>query len=503
MAWSTSTDNPKLLRTLAPYAALLRVIESEAKTFSDRSDTIIARHSSYGALDSVEQVESTVDSARTAFRQVATTIIDQCRRIILDQDLVVSKLPVAPTAGFTEVITALQTAMGAIDYGKDIAVSGLDESLAFDGGTSDVNIASFPLATTQAGRINMRLFLTTYLDGVSQPSNAVLAMGLNAGRLTQSTKDSETFVVSLAADSETGGRPAGQELFSIYSKNTGQLYDGGYPSSGSLTNIGTAHQAGEAFTPSNALLPTFTVADTPDGWTVESGTPGTQFSEDDTNTFRGASTIAIGSNVTFELTKSIPSASIVRGGLYLLYWWERAGAQGAPVPVISDPAVSGSEGLGTAIETKVYAATGTDAQQAYSTGTKWRLRYSVYRARATQPATSYTLRLASAGTNAACSITSIGLAPISYYGGLGYLLIPGDSDPLLGSRWEIGVTSTVGASGAPDAVQYYGGINDFFVKALGVQPYYTQTFTNPDDNPVYDQIFYPDSDSGEDLDTVP
>lgn len=498
MSFWSSTETTKLLRTLAIYADALKRIETEASNLNVRYTTAQQRHTAYGAKDSVEDVEPTFLAARAGYRSTATTLIDQCRRIILDKDLVVAKLALPLESGFSTVIAKLISEMGAIDYAVPVTINGLEEDLAYTNDNTTLSVSN-PTTADAAGRTGLRLLTTLALDGVTAPTNDVVALPTNAGKITQTVKKSETFTVEVTADSELGGRPAGQELFQIFSTNRGQQYDGGVANSGTVNNVATAHQLGEAFTPSNALIPTFTVTDTPDGWTVDGGTAGTQFSEDDTNTFRGGSSIAIGSNVTFQLSKQIPSASIVRKGIYALYWWEYASAQGAPTPEFFDASVSSSQGFGDPIETKVYAATGAAATQAYSNGAAWRLRWKLYLAQDVQPLSSYTLRIASTGTNTACSISSVGIAQMQYYGGVGYLLIPGDTDPLVGTQWSTSLTKSDFDSNVND--YYIGEWARFFVKALGVQPICLEDWD--EDNPPYDQILNEAAAGAEDLDAVP
>lgn len=489
MAW-TSTDTLKLLRTLAPYASQLEAIDADAKLLTDRVGTIVGRHSAYGALDSVESIESAIVGARAGYRQTAAALINQCRSIIQDRDLVVSKLPIPIDSGYTAIVQALVPAMGSIDYAKDVTVTGAGTtigSLTFDG-----VVGSASYANTSTGRQSLTPLFTFLQDGVNAPNSGSVAVPSNVKKVSQSMQEDETFTIEVALDAQTGGRLAGQEILRIYSANQGQAYNGRPPSSGSLNNLVTAHASGEALTPVAGMFPLFT-SDVPAGWTVVSGTAGTHFSEDNVNTFRGASSLEIAADATFKLTKEIPAASLVRDQLYFLYYWYKTddtNSDGSPLVSI-DPTNASLE----------VAGSGIDITPSDDTSGEWKIGCKLYRALQVQPNPITKIQIVGDGSNNYCSIASIGLAPVFYYGGIGMTFVPGANDPLAGTRYQLRIESAPETYTDTPHTYRAGGWARFFNKALNIPVQVTATHLSTD-NPAYDQVLYEDVRDGEDLDAV-
>lgn len=505
MAW-TSTDTLNLLRTLAPYANQLERIDEDAKKLRERMAVIIARHSAYGALDSVESVESSTDLALDGYRAAARAITEQCRRIIQDRDLVVSKLPIPIDSGYTDIVRALVPAMGNIDLGYDLSIRGLGTTAGFDGDsilgagpTIDAELefrtigAIYP-GTSDTERQSLTPVFTLFQDGVSAPTSGSISVKTNVGRASQSMIEDETFTIEVTQDAQSGGRLPGQELLRIYSNNQGSGYDGLPGGSGSVNNLVTAHVAGEALTSVASLFPAF-VSDVPNGWTVVTGTAGTSFSEDDTNLFRGASSLAVPADATFELTRDVAAASIVRNQLYFLYWWYKssvAAVDGPPVVEVHPTDAS----LTPLSPTGVLTPSG-------NTAGRWRLGVKLYQALEVQPAAITKLRIVGDGSNEACSLASVGLTPVAYYGGLGYAFIPGAFDPLAGSRYQLSSEALVHTY--VDGANTYtaGGWVRFFNKGLGIPIQIVPPAAFDETvNPPYDQVLYSNVVAGEDLDTV-
>lgn len=500
----TETEQYALLRTLAPYANALEILRDTATTLANREQAIIQRHSTYGLTDTAETVESTIASVRASIQGACQELVTQCRAVLTDRSLVVPNLPVPPTAGFNEVAAALVFAFENIDNTITASVTNdLGELISTRyqiGSPPGPMSCSVPVSLPTAVEDGTRAILFVLTDAVTPPSNTVIALRTNLGQVSQAFKiPGEEFVIALTDDSQSGGLPAGQERYRIYSKNTGSTYSGLGVSSGNITNVGTAHTNGEGLVAASSLTPLFE-DDVPAGWTVVGGTAGTSFEEDTSNTFRGASTLGIPANQTFELTKTIPAAALTRGRYYALYWWERAAAQGAVEPVISDVGVSSSQGLGTAVFTRTYGASTGNLD--YAEGAKWRLRWKIYLAQETQPVSELTIRVKSTGTNTAASLATIGVAPIDYYGGVGYLLVPGDDDPLIGTQFNMTVEAETEVYDSDPLYYIQGRWSQFFAEALGIQ-LITDADNAVSDDPGYDQLLGPPVSDAEDLDTVP
>lgn len=500
----TETEQYALMRTLAPYANALEILRDTATTLANREQTIIQRHATYGLTDTAETVESTLDSVRASIQGACQELVTQCRAVITDKSLVIPNLPVPPTAGFNEVAAALVAVLENADDTITATVTNDEGELVSTryqiGPSAGPMSCSVPVSLPTAVEDGTRVILFVLTDAVTPPSNTVIAIRTNVGQISQAFKiPGEEFVIALTGDSESGGLPPGQERYRIYSKNTGSTYSGLGVSSGDVTNVTTAHTNGEALVSASSLTPLFE-DDVPAGWTVAGGTAGTSFEEDTTHTFRGASTLGIPANQTFELTKTIPAAALTRGRYYALYWWERAAAQGAVEPVISDVGVSSSQGLGTAVFTRTYGASASNLH--YGQGAKWRLRWKIYLAQETQPATELTIRVKSTGTNTAASLATIGIAPIDYYGGVGYLLVPGDNNPLIGTQFNMRAEAEVEIYDTDPFYFFHGRWSQFFTEALGIQ-LITDGDNAVSDDPEYDQMLGPPASDAEDLDSVP
>jgi hypothetical protein len=492
MAW-TSTDTLNLLRTLAPYVNQLEAIDADAKTLTDRVATIVGRHSAYGALDSVESVEATVVEARRNYKATADALIGQCQRIITDRDLVVSKLPIPIDSSLTAIVQALVPAMGAIDFAKAVTVTGVGDTQSTVSFDTAVGLAQY--ANTATARQGLTTLFTFLQDGVNAPRSGVTPVPTNVKKFSQSMQEDETFTIEVALDAQSGGRLSGQELLRIYSNNQGSPYNGRPGSSGSLANLVTSHVSGETLTPVAGMFPTFT-GNVPDGWTVVTGTPGTHFEENTSDTFRGASSLYIAADATFQLTKDIAAASLVRDQLYFLYYWY-LGIHDTTV-VDGSPQVSI---LGTNASLEVAAGSGIDITPTEAGGGEWQLGCKLYRATQVQPNPITKIQIVGDGSNEECCIASVGLAPVFYYGGLGMCFIPGVNDPLAGVRFQLQIESEPETYTDSPHTYRAGGWARFFNKALNIPVEVTPAYLTSQ-NPPYDQVLYGDVRDGEDLDTI-
>lgn len=169
---------------------------------------------------------------------------------------------------------------------------------------SSVSLSAIAAKGTNAG--NGLLFVYTKLDGYSAPSSSVAANPDYNGRLTE-VSVTGLITVSCTADRNTGST-LGAEQWSVTGIAAVSYASVSTEGAGGPSSFTSATVSGYIANPG---FESFSVSNSPNNWTVESGTTGTNIFENSVTYHRGAKSLRVvgDGSTTIELTQS-PSASL-------------------------------------------------------------------------------------------------------------------------------------------------------------------------------------------------
>lgn len=167
-----------------------------------------------------------------------------------------------------------------------------------------------------------QVVVTKMLDGVTPPlNNGALSSPQYAGLNSQLAVASETMTLTCTVDSEAGASE-GSEQFNWIGGVPGQgAFDWRSEGSGNGPQLQVSNGRGLI---QNGEMETFTVTNTPDSWTVVTGTPGTHLLKDASVFKRGLSSLAFkgdGALASIKL-KQIPGTLTPRRGYFVGLWIE-------------------------------------------------------------------------------------------------------------------------------------------------------------------------------------
>ena len=353
-----------------------------------------------------------------------------------DNDTVLKQLGVS-SADVNEILSVLVARMQ--DDGQSVVQSDVDVGTPTASGS---NIGGGVIVATDI------------LDGATSPGTVngtlIPANSIYKGKTTEIFADQE-FRFRVVADAFQDGLPEGDADISWHggpAEEPNGLGDGG---SGFVGTLKPIHASTNLYV-SNADFENFT-GDTPDDWTIDTGTPGTNVSST-TNASHGDSALLLsggGGATSIELSQSINKDTVVANKMY-----------GLTVKLHRD--IGGSGGNLTV----QFAGTG------YTPGSTEKIvkivstlpaTYSLYHCFVTMPSIIpddfRIVVLWNGGTPAGnIFVDDIGLGPVNYGGGIGVIAVRDDGPFVRGDQFNLSVA--VGTGGL-------GVFQEFFTKVLGVQ----------------------------------
>lgn len=365
-------------------------------------------------------------------RKLAATYV---KNTLTNYDLVVSQIAGLTSTDLTTVLKALVQDM--VDQGQ----------------TVKANAVALGAATAGAGNTgNGTALADAVLDGYNVPVKGGFAHQLYAGLASQLAVPSETMQLVCVRDSFTGGTQEGAESWSWSGGTNYQPFDWHAEGSGAGGALTTAHVV---TTIPNLGWETFSVADTPDSWTLVAGAAGVDFFQDTAaaNIYRGASALKLaGTGATMPaLAYAVPAGALSGRRRYL--FTTRAKASG----------VVGAGNLQIVFTGTGYAAGGTEQilQSLGGIGAG----YGLYQFWLNTPAnipSDFTLNIRVTGANLGAGsfvwLDSGSFSPVVYKGGVNCQVVSGNVPWVAGDRLSFTVQDTA-----------TGLAQDFFRKAFGVQ----------------------------------
>ncbi len=244
--------------------------------FDTFSDEIVTGFEVGGQSEKIEGLLSDVEGVKNSFSSFRTRLLDFMRNRMTDRVTVIEELNL-PSLSITLMLAALIEQMDEDSEtinGSVVTIGGLTSGEA----TADVDNAG-------SGYV---FIIDKVLDGVSSPGTGKRAHMLLEGVDSEFGED-QTVTIEATNDSYGGTVTAGEETFSLSGEARGRggvLYDpiGGR---GPGPSFQTINQQTSIV---NGDFESFSVANTPDDWVI-TGTPGTHILEENTEFYRGTSSV--------------------------------------------------------------------------------------------------------------------------------------------------------------------------------------------------------------------
>lgn len=364
----------------------------------------------YEAVDYTAQIVgiygtyANLQAAEVGTRQ---TLADYSTATLLDRDTVLEQLGVE--ADITQVLVALIRQMG------------------IDSQTVRKCVVTLGTVTAAAGNIgNGTVLLTTTLDGFNPPIvGAPVSLNYN-GLLSQLAVTSETMAFACTADSYRDGTTAGGESFSWSGGLATQLLDWQTEGSGvgpSLTVAGTAGLV------TDGSFENWQNTNTPINWTIDNGTAGTTILRSSAEFYRGVYALAIvgnGSAATIGVGQAISPSTLQGRRMYNVSFRLKASATAASGAFNCQFTGTGYTAASTE---KVDIAGG-------SLPTTWTL-YNFFISLPANLPSDWRLVIRATGTLTAARtiwVDSVCLAPVTYHGGVGAVVVPGSAPFVAGDQ---------------------------------------------------------------------
>ncbi|MCC7422545.1 MAG: carbohydrate binding domain-containing protein [Planctomycetaceae bacterium] len=377
---------------------------------------------SFEAQDIVEPIQGLLGDY-TSLKQALVSIQESLARIadarLLDR---------------TSILNELDTDL----TDRDSIVAELIRQMVSDSESVDASTVTVGTVTAASGNVGTgNVAVTLLMDGVTSPASGVAAHPKYAG-VTSELACAETITIVCIADSHTDGLTAGQEQFAIHGEVLNQgPFDYRSEGSGSGPTIQTVDVSTVI---TNGDFETFTVANTPDSWTL-SGTAGTHIFSDATagNFHRGAKALKFTGNgvvPNISVSQDISDAGLTPLRGYVLSFWMKGSASIADgdvtVQVFNDLSAMGSKTIAAA-----------------SIPTTWTHYTAFFVTPATTLVSPYVQLLWDAGggtiTNAkSVWFDDVRIAEVPWHGGVGIIASAGGTDFVRGDRF----TFTLANNGA-------------------------------------------------------
>ena len=261
----------KYIKTVDDHHALLSTIE----TLKGEIGTELENASLIRLFDSIP---STFDGFKSDVSGWISSIISQATVVLTDRDFVVEELPII-NSDIESVLKGLIEDMVSQD--EDV----LESTVTIGSVTDNISDAT-----------SGDLLVDSTLDGITSPYPNAPAVKEYLGLTSQLAVDSDTVYCECISDASGDGN----ETWKLFSKGSATSpYQIQEESAGEGPTLNTANSSAGLITVSNGNMETFTVADTPNNWTM-TGTVTTDYSENNASSyiFRNTSSLAISTSGT-------------------------------------------------------------------------------------------------------------------------------------------------------------------------------------------------------------
>jgi hypothetical protein len=291
-----------LIGRISSYASIAATtLPGDVQTIATAYGTSATTYGVSGTpINGITNTYAAMQAAVTAWR---TGLLPFVQATFTDVDTITSQLKGLAASDVTTVLKAII---------QDMA----DNSQSVKGNTAAVGAVAAQGANVGTGTAIIDL----YLDGASVPVSGGFAHLQNNAQLSQLCVPSETMQAVCTQDSYTDHLTAGAEKFSL----AGGLKFGQFdfhPEGSGVGPVLTVANGDSTLTLANKGFETFTIANTPDSWTIDQGTAGTHIFSDSSNPYRGTNALKFlgnGSQATIQVSQAAPVSQLVSRRRYLV-----------------------------------------------------------------------------------------------------------------------------------------------------------------------------------------
>lgn len=413
--------NPTNLFTiLGRYVKAVDELDAIHSTLDTRRANIESVHNSSSSLQTLDDLPDVYTSAHASIQSAIQAHIAQAEKVITDYDLVTSNLNIPRGSGLDTVLRALFRDMVVNEY--------------YVSPTSPLGVASDP-APTDTGALSPLLTL----DGYNSPKDGAAAFLDWDGEETQLVNDGETLIATCTADSYSNGTSIDGEQFELVSLHNGSPYSGYQEGTGISSQIRPILSQNLI----DAVTAGFTSwsSNVPSGWTVDSGTAGTDFDQETTETFRNDSSFRIPTSGSgdFQISTTIDASLINPSRSYAFGLYIKT------ANTITDDEITLTLKDGSTTIKEIDLNFVGVARENWDD-----VALTIVNIPNTISATSLTIELAGTASGANPEnhiyVGAVFLAPVSYYAGLGVMLLPGETPFTVGDDLKLALTNGLESS---------------------------------------------------------
>ncbi len=407
------TDIGKMLKYLNVYRGYSST--SLASDFDAISATL-GGNDRYDILSGLpEQYSGFKDSAMGWSQALANRIESR----LTNFETVVSQLPISNQSSISDVLYELINDM-------------VNESESVDAST--VTVGSATAAGTNNG--DAEILTTKKMDGYSSPRKGFPAHPKYLNVDSEIAPTSETITITCTADGQSGGA-VDRESFSIIGAPEGfQQFDWRSEGSGTGPQITVGNGSGML---SNPDFETFTVANTPDNWTIVDGTVGTHILKETSNVKRGTAALKYvgdGSQAQIKITQALTVSSLNPMRSYCIALWVRGHAS-----------ITGTSALTIQLEGTDYTASSSEKismnAAALAAQTSYGIEYFFVSLPVEIP-TDLKLVITVSGTltnSTNICFDGLMMVPTIWHGGVGYAIAAGAEPSTKNDRYTVAVSN--------------------------------------------------------------
>lgn len=366
----------------------------------------------------------------------------QIENLLMDRDTVLNQVPgVGPNPTIDTLLSAF------IRHSKEYQLTVLESTVT----VSSPAASSRPDGSANIGDVT--ILADKVLDGFSEPGDGMSAHPEYAGLNSQLTVNTtETVTVTCTSDSESDGLTAGSENWVI----TGRASNNGpfdWREEGSGETTMQTLNANQIIL--NGEFEDFTVSNTPDNWTLNTGSAGTHYQRESSIIKRGTyafSFLGVTAFTDHNVSQTLAAGSVTPLQKYCLAVWVRGSAG-----VLAGDLTIQFEGTGyTAASTeKITMDTAALAAQV-SYGLKY---FYIVMPSVIPDDLKIVIKMENSLTNAVpVRFDGLCFGPVTWYGGVSVVAIGGATNAIRGDRYDF----TIANDGA-------GYFQDYFRRKYKIQ----------------------------------
>lgn len=401
-------DYTDLAQAFGSLVGKINIYDAWIGDISTYQAELIATLSAEDALHLVDDVPDTYEALQD---QITSWIFGglktQCDNVFQNPTLVTDHLALGDIGGVDEVLVGLRQDM-------------LDTSNTVKACTITIGSPSYDLTNADS----VAILTTTTLDGVNAPASGAAANRTYAGVTSELAQDSQTVTMTCTADAESGGTLSGGEGFLIVGNPSNTSYHREDEGFGEVN--GTVGNATGTEMIVNGAFEQWSTGN-PVSWTIVDGVQAVDFEESVDGLRNSSAFKLLGGNTNVTLQQIIPEDRLERRRQYVM------------IALVKKDGTSGSIAF-TLKEGSTMIANFTATINSLSAG--WNLLHDFFVV-PDEIESDWIARFDcdTSGCNGDPLIDDFAILPVSYFNGIGYVLVAKDEKIIVGDKISFTVSN--------------------------------------------------------------